>query len=240
MIIARYLDDSDIQATVQAEVSTATSGIEDSIKSSFQSTINDVNSLKGHFNAKGEFSGTISDDTKTSLLSGYIETNKLSGEIEKVTLSGFGTDSETGVARTFSDWIDYEKHQFTTVNTNYDSLNGKLETAVNDIKGKADSSALSTLKADADARFAKLENTVANGQFLTDDEGYLLVDELAATTWYSQRTYLGNAGTTTWIMSEVFEESDPSYNLVPEVDSVDDLHNYDYSKWMILIQIIQP
>ena len=122
VIIARYLDDSDIQATVQAEVSTATSGIEDSIRSSFQSTINDVNSLKGHFNAKGEFSGTISDDTKTSLLSGYIETNKLSGEIEKVTLSGFGTDSETGVARSFSEWLNYEDGRFTTANSRMDSL----------------------------------------------------------------------------------------------------------------------
>ena len=177
VIIARYLDDSDIQATVQAEVSTATSGIEDSIRSSFQSTINDVNSLKGHFNAKGEFSGTISDDTKTSLLSGYIETNKLSGEIEKVTLSGFGTDSETGVARSFSEWLNYEDGRFTTANSRMDSLEGTLTTAVNDIKGKADSSALSKLESDAEAQFAQINNTVANGQYITDVDGYLLIKE---------------------------------------------------------------
>ena len=147
VIIAKYLDDSDIQETVQREVQTATSGIEDSIKSSFQETINDVNSLKEHINpTTGVFSGTISDDTKTSLLSGYIKTNELSGEIEKATLSGFGTDSETGVARSFSEWLNYEDGRFTTANSRMDSLEGTLTTAVNDIKGKADSSALSKLE----------------------------------------------------------------------------------------------
>ena len=237
VIIARYLDDSDIQATVQREVSTASENIKNSINDSFKSTINDVESLKGHFNDKGEFSGTLSTDTTNALLTGYIKTNELSGAIEQVKLSGFGVDSETNTARTFSDWIDYEKRQFTSVNQELNSLNGTLVTAVEDINnGKEATSALQTFQSNAEAKFAKLENTVANGQFLTDDEGYLLVDELAATTWYSQRTYLGNAGTTTWIMSEVFEESDPSYNLVPEVDSVDDLHNYDYSKWMIILR----
>ena len=178
VIIARYLDDSDIRATVQAEVSTATSGIEDSIRSSFQETINDVNSLKEHINpTTGVFSGTLSDGIKTSLLSGYINTDNLTDEIKNVKLSGFDVDSNTNTARTFSEWIDYENNQYTTVNTNYDSLNGRLETAVNDIKGKADSTALTTLKADADARFAKLENTVANGQYITDVDGYLLIKE---------------------------------------------------------------
>lgn len=236
VIIARYLDDSDIQATVQREVQTAKSDIENSINESFKSTTDYVAILKNHINDKGVFSGTLSDDTKNALLDGYIKTNELSGAIEQVKLSGFGVDSETNTARTFSDWINYEDRRFTSVNQELNSLNGTLVTAVNDISKKASSSALTEYQTKADARFAKLENTVANGQFLTDDEGYLLVDELASTTWYSQRTYLGNAGTTTWIMSEVFEESDPSYNLVPEVDSVDDLHNYDYSKWMIILR----
>lgn len=178
VIIAKYLDDSDIQATVQREVLTATSGIEDSIKSSFQSTIDDVNNLKNHIDpTTGVFSGTISDDTKTSLLSGYIETNKLSGEIEKVTLSGFGTDSETGVARSFSEWLNYEDGRFTSVNQELNSLNGTLTTAVNDIKGKAESSALAEYQTKANEKFAQINNTVENGKFLTDDEGYLLVKE---------------------------------------------------------------
>ena len=178
VIIAKYLDDSDIQETVQREVQTATSGIEDSIKSSFQETINDVNSLKEHINpTTGVFSGTISDDTKTSLLSGYIKTNELSGEIEKATLSGFGTDSETGVARSFSEWLNYEDGRFTTANSRMDSLEGTLTTAVNDIKGKADSSALSKLESDAEAQFAQINNTVANRQYITDVDGYLLIKE---------------------------------------------------------------
>ena len=178
VIIAKYLDDSDIQATVQREVSTATSGIKDSIKSSFQETINDVNSLKEHIDPKtGVFSGTISDDTKTSLLSGYINTDNLTDEIKNVKLSGFDVDSNTNTARTFSEWIDYENNQYTTVNTKYDSLNGRLTTAVNDISKKASSSALTEYQTKADAQFAKLENTVANGQYITDVDGYLLIKE---------------------------------------------------------------
>ena len=237
VIIAKYLDETIIQATVDREVQTASENIKNSINENFQSTINDVESLKGHFNDDGEFSGTLSDSTKTSLLTGWIETNELSGAIEQVQLTGFDADLNTNTAKTFSEWINYENAQFTSVNTKYDSLNKTLSQAVNDIKGKADSTALTKLRADADAKFAQIENTVANGQFLTDNEGYLLVDEPEATTWYSQKSYLGNTGTTTWIMSKVLYNSRQSiYKCIPEVDSVDDLHNYDKSKWMIILR----
>lgn len=177
VIIAKYLDDSNIQETVNREVQNATKDIESNINESFKSTTEYVAILKNHISDDGVFSGTLSDGTKNALLSGWIETNELSGAIEQVKLSGFGVDSATNTARTFSDWIDYEKGEFTSVNTKYDSLNGKLETAVNDIKGKADSSALQTFKADAEAKFAQIDQTVANGVYVTDLEGYLLVEE---------------------------------------------------------------
>ena len=49
MIIAKYLDDSDIQATVQREVKTATSGIEDSIRSDFKNTTEYVEGLSAYY-----------------------------------------------------------------------------------------------------------------------------------------------------------------------------------------------
>ena len=177
VIIAKYLDDSDIQATVQREVQTATSGIEDSIRSDFKNTTDYVDILKNYVDDNGVFSGTLSKGTKDALLDGYIKTNELSGAIEQVKLSGFGVDSETNTARTFSDWINYEDHRFTSVNQELDSLNGRLTTAVNDIKGKADSTALTEYQTKADAKFAQINNTVANGVYVTDSEGYLLVKE---------------------------------------------------------------
>ena len=238
VIIAKYLDESIIQKTVDREIETASNNIKNSINESFQDTKNYVDNLKDYINDNGEFKGTITNEAtiSTSLLSGYIKTSELSGAIEQVQLGGFGTDKE-GVTRTFSNWLNYEDGRFTAANSRMDGLKGEIDQAVTSIEGKADSSALTKLRADADAQFAQLENTVANGQFLTDNEGYLLVDEPEATTWYSQKSYLGNTGTTTWIMSKVLYNSRQSiYKCIPEVDSVDDLHNYDKSKWMIILR----
>ena len=177
VIIAKYLDSSNIEATVKAEVQTESEKIKNSINESFKSTTDYVAILKNHIDDNGVFSGTLSDGTKNALLSGYINTDNLTGAIEQVKLSGFGVDSETNTARTFSDWLNYEDGRFISVNQELNSLNGTLVTAINDIKGKADSSALQTFQSNAEAKFAQIDQTVANGVYVTDSEGYLLVEE---------------------------------------------------------------
>ena len=177
VIIAKYLDDSDIQATVQREVSTASENIKNSINDSFKSTINDVESLKGHFNDKGEFSGTLSTDTTNALLSGYIKTDKLRENLEKVQLSGTEIGSG-GTSKTFSEWIDYINGNYTNVYSKYDYLNKTLDQAVIDINnGKEATTALQKFSADAETKFAEIDSIVSNGVYVTDSDGYLLVEE---------------------------------------------------------------
>ena len=186
VVIARYLNDNDIKQTIQTEVATATSNIETNIKNSFQDTIDDVAILQKYINKDGVFSGIISDGTKSTLLSGYINTDNL----EQITMSGFGTNSETGKTRSFSEWLNYEDGRFSSVNQTLNSLNNTLSSAVTAIEGKASTTALTTLEANVDTRFGKIENTVANGGYVTDSEGYLLVKESDG----SKRRALNNNG----------------------------------------------
>ena len=228
--IAKYLDESIINKQVDEAVTTATS----TINTNLNKAVSRLNTISGYFDEDGNLKTGITEGVTSTILSGYATTNDVTKEIESISLGGLMVD-ESGT-ETFSTWYNSQNSKLTDITTRMEAAEGILTQAVTTTQLSNVTTAFENFKADTQDRFAKIDQTVANEQYLTDDEGYLLVDELESTTWYSKKSYLGNTGTTTWIMSKVLHSLKYIYKCVPEVDSVDDLHNYNKSKWMIILR----
>lgn len=164
VIIARYLDDSDIQATVQREVQTATESI--------QNSLNDANTristLSGKFDENGNLNVPLSD----GIASGYLKTD----ENGNLILSTAGVTTAPDGVTTFADYINHETKQFTTITNDINALEGTITTSVTNVADERITTGFNKIQSDINGEFATMRNTVAKGSYVTDIEGYLLVE----------------------------------------------------------------
>lgn len=164
VIIARYLDDSDIKATVTTEVSTATQSIQDSLTNANKR----IESLSGKFDKDGNLNVPLSD----GIASGYLKTD----ENGNLILSAAGVTTAPEGVTTFADYINNVTDRFTTITNDINALEGTITTSVTNVVDNKIASGFSEIQSDINGEFATMKNTVAKGSYVTDIEGYLLVE----------------------------------------------------------------
>lgn len=167
--IAKYLDAGDIEGTVQREVNAAMDSVETNIMNNLSDTISRASYLSTYINESGVFSGTFTSGVEAGLISAVVSSSDLNDEITS-NVNGILTTA-TGVS-VFADWVrstDSGISQITTIQTNYDTLNGTLTQAVTDIatingslSNYVTTTAFTSYQADVSTRVGSIETTVAN------------------------------------------------------------------------------
>jgi len=175
--IAKHFSD-DISTAVSTEVGTAVASATASINANIAAASNDINSLKDNFDASGYIKeNIISTSTKAGIVNGYLKTDDF-GTTLQANIGGV-TVNVSGETKIFSDYINSEHNKITTVQASYSALNGRLEEAVTTLTSDVAAHAGQILTATSD--IASINSDVTRLKYITDDEGYLLVEEPAST-----------------------------------------------------------
>ena len=216
--IAKYLTATNISKEVQAAVSNATTAINNNLTNA----VNRLNTLEGYIDpSTGVFSGTVSDSTKAEILYGYATTSDVSSAISSINLGGLKVDASG--TETFSEWYNSQNSTLTDVATRMSAAEGTLSTAVTTTQLSNVTTAFENYKADAHDQFAQMDRTVANANYLTDTEGYLLVNVPEYVTWFRNETEMNGDYKDTdknrdveWIMfsGTIYDTDDPETQTV--------------------------
>lgn len=216
--IAKYLTADNIDEQVNEAVTNATS----TINNNLTNAVNRLNTLEGYIDpSTGVFSGTVSDTTKAAILYGYATTSDVSSAISSINLGGLKVD--VSGTETFSEWYNSQNSTLTDVATRMSAAEGTLSTAVTTTQLSAVTTAFENYKADANDQFAQMYRTVANANYLTDTEGYLLVNVPEYVTWFRNETEMDGTYKDTdknrdveWIMfsGTIYNSDDPETQTV--------------------------
>ncbi len=210
--IAKYLTADNISTEVSNAVTNATTAINNNLNTA----VNRLDKLEGYIDpSTGIFSGKIADSTKAAILSGYATKDDVSGAISSINLGGLlvgGSGTET-----FSEWYNSQNSTLTDVTQRMSAAEGILDTAVTTTQLSDVTTAFDNFKADAHDKFAQMDRTVANAQFMTDAEGYLMVDIPVYSIWFNDEAGLSGAykdpdtrNDVTWVLASILEGSDGS------------------------------
>ena len=210
--IAKYLTVGNISTEVSNAVTNATKDINDNLNTA----VSRLNTLTSYIDpSTGIFSGTIADSTKAAILSGYATKDNVSDAISSINLGGLLV-GESGT-ETFSTWYDSQNSKLTDVTQRMSAAEGILDTAVTTTQLSDVTTAFDNFKADAHDKFAQMDRTVANAQFMTDEEGYLMVDIPDYSIWFNDEAGLSGPYKDTdirndvaWVLASILEGSDGS------------------------------
>ena len=164
VIIAKYLDDSIIEQIVQTEVSDTTQSIQNSLSDANKR----IATLSGKFDKDGKLNVPLSD----SIASGYLKTD----ENGNLILSTAGVTTAPGNVTTFADYINHVTGQFATITNDINALEGTITTSVTNVADERITTGFNKIQSDINGEFATMRNTVAKGSYVTDIEGYLLIE----------------------------------------------------------------
>ena len=207
--IAKYLTVDNISQEVQTAVNKTT----EDIKKDLTTATNAINTLSGYFDA----SGFLKESSFPSgVLSGYISRNSLSDEINTIGIGGLMVDASGGVSL-FGYLQNQSEGILNAVGTDISALDGKFKNYATTTELSDVASAMDNFKVDTHDKFAQMDRTVANAQFMTDAEGYLMVDIPEYSIWFNDVNGLSGAykdpdtrNDVTWVLASILEGSDGS------------------------------
>ena len=277
--IAKYLTADNISQEIDAAVENATQNIQSDLSSAL-SRLNQYGSYLDP--STGIFTGTISETTATTLLGGYVTETELSTSLGgyvkddgtlttriNSAIGGYSVDI-SGTVKTFSDWLTVLSNTDSTLGTQYTQLNtvtttlsasmGTLQNRVTSVESSLSNTVTTTafddFKVDSHDQFATMERTVANGKYLTDSEGYLLVNIPEYVVWFSSDSELDNSTykdtdknrDVKWVIysGDLYDNDDPStkeyidswgpFSPTPYNVSYDNLYNESKDKIMFVLE----
>jgi hypothetical protein len=154
--IAKYLDAGDITGAVKTEVNTAVGEATTNINSAIASVSQDLASLGASiFDSNGYIKeNIISTSTKAGIVNGYLQTASF-GTVLQENIGGV-TVNVSGETQIFSDYINSEHNQITTVQASYSALSGRLEQAVTTLTSDVATHAGQILTATSDIASSEL------------------------------------------------------------------------------------
>ena len=183
VLVGRYFNTDDISSAIDAEVERVADDITTAVTNNLSGTIATVSQFASLVDSStGKFIGELSSETEAGIIAATM--SSVNGIIV----------SATGVS-TFADWVDQANGDIATANS-FMSAGGtaaQLSQQVAALSGLTNDfgTALNDLSVDVSAHFAALENTVTNGKYITDDEGYLLMTDDSGTGWIRAKTSTG-------------------------------------------------
>lgn len=179
ILIAKYLTAEGMTSEIQHIVDEATSTISTNLT-------NATNRLNNFLDE----SGNIKTSQKNSIIDGLVDTNDLTGAINSINLAGIKVDASS--TETFSTWLNNQTGSFADAKSWLNAAQHTIETAITDTEGFVATTAFQDFKADAHDKFAYINQTVANENFLTDVSGVLLVDVPEYVTWFESESDLND------------------------------------------------
>ena len=245
--VAKYLDTEDIQGTVDAAVNAAKASLLEDVDDSISSALSTYEYLKDFINEDGTYSGAFADELATGMA--HIVTNTdLTGKIS-TTLNGI-IANETSV-NTFSDWISDTDQSITSVNQ-FMSANGEFGQLKSQVTGMASdiagaTAAVNDMQVIASERFASIESRVGNTSYLTDEDGYYLMNQPKYTIWAKNESLLEDVsdfdeGLKQKWMFFVYNLNGTTRTSYAPIDyEFDTLYNTDRTKRIVILKkIIDP
>ena len=215
--IAKYLTADNIEEQVNEAVSKTTQGIKDDLATA-------TNRLDTYFDSSGNLKTGLNASVTSALLSGYIDYNNLTSAINSIGLGGIVVTS--GSTTTFNDYYSAQENRITTVNQSLNALSGELNTRITELNTSTNTiaTAFDNFKADAHDRFAQMDRTVANAQFMTDIEGYLMVNIPEYVVWFNSPSLLDDDYKDTNenrdVVWSIFKGMDTSQNIDVETHDI--------------------
>ena len=183
VLVGRYFNTDDISSAIDAEIERVADDITTAVTSNLSDTVSTVSKYQAFLDPDtGTFAGTFSSELEAGLIVATMST-----------VNGIVANS-SGIS-TFSDWVNQTNGDLATANT-FMSAGGtgaQLVNQVTTLSGEVGnfSTAMVSLRADMNNGFAELNNTVANGRYLTDDSGYLLMTDDSTGEWIRALTSTG-------------------------------------------------
>lgn len=181
--IAKYLDAGDLDTTIKREVTSAVETATNSITSNLNAVSQRVNTLGGYFNTDGSFCGSFASETMTGVINAVVTNNSFTSAVS-THLNGM-VASQEGVT-SFADWINNTNGNIATAQASLSTLSDSHATLQNTVTGvdtrlNSLNTAFGSYEANASMRFASIEQGVANAKYLTDEDGYFLVEDSSTT-----------------------------------------------------------
>ena len=192
VLVGRYFNTEDISTVISAEVERVADDITTAVTNNLSGTIATVSQFASLIDSStGQFIGELSSETEAGIIAATM--SSVNGIIV----------SATGVS-TFADWVDQANGDIATANA-FMSAGGGAALLSQQVAALSASTnefgiALQSLSTDVNSHFTSLENTVANGRYLTDDSGYLLMTDDSTGEWVRAKT---STGADTSMFSEV-------------------------------------
>ena len=175
VLVGRYFNTDDISSAIDAEIERVAGDITTAVTNNLSDTVSTVSKYQAFLDPDtGTFAGTFSSGLEAGLIVATMST-----------VNGIVANS-SGIS-TFSDWVSQTNGDLATANS-FMSAGGtgaQLVNQVTTLSGEVGnfSTAMASLRADMSDGFAELNNTVANGRYLTDDSGYLLMTDDSTGEW---------------------------------------------------------
>ena len=221
--IAKYLDAGNIETTVDDLIEQKKSSIENDILNSLSDTTSAVEKFSTLIDpSTGQFTGLFTSQLETGILTAYTKDDEITGAVTTA-INGIVT-SATSVS-TFATWMNQTTGSIQNVESTLANMGDvaqltnrvtALEGDTNDLTG-----AVNTLKTNVKEKFAEIDNTVYNAQFVTDTDGNLLIDKPTYTAWFNSiDLWEGdsdvNDGTKTipWTLFYAVSDNNTEYNSV--------------------------
>lgn len=219
IIIAKYLTATNISAAVEAAVDSAVANINRDLSNATSA----INTLSGYFENGVLKSGSF----PSGVLNGYLKTDDLDDEINEIGLGGLMV-SANGNMSLFGYLQNREQGLLTTIGTEYLTNEAAIHTYATQTALSNTTTAFQNFKADAHDKFADIEQTVANANYLTNPEGSLLVNIPEYVTWFDTEKHMSWAETNghvstderrniEWVLCKNVYDSneDPVYTYAP-------------------------
>ena len=169
VLVGRYFNTDDISSVISNEVERVADDITTAVTNNLSDTVSTVSKYQAFLDPDtGTFAGTFSSGLEAGLIVATMST-----------VNGIVANS-SGIS-TFSDWVNQANGDLASARSFMSSggTGAQLVNQVATLSGEVGnfSTAMTSLRADMVDGFAELNNTVANGRYLTDDSGYLLMTD---------------------------------------------------------------